>query len=53
MSLTISIILRIHNREEFYKEAINSIIEQNFDKKRLELIIATNVLSVVEYIKNI
>lgn len=51
MSLTISIILRIHNREEFYKEAINSIIEQNFDKKRLELIIATNVLSVVEYIK--
>ena len=51
MSLTISIILRIHNREDFYKEAINSIIEQNYDKENFELIIVTNLLEAVEYLK--
>ena len=48
MSLTISIILRIHNREEYYKEAINSIVEQNYNKNSLEIIIATNVIDAVE-----
>ena len=53
MSPTISIILRIHNREEYYKEAINSIVEQNYNKNSLEIIIATNVIDAVEYLKQL
>lgn len=51
--LNITIILRIHNRKQYFKEAAESIIHQKFPNKNVDILILTNVKEASEYFETL
>lgn len=45
----ITIILRVHNRVKYYREALKSILEQDYEKNLMEIIVLTNIPSVLVF----
>ncbi|EQD33717.1 glycosyltransferase [mine drainage metagenome] len=51
-NLKLTVILRIHGRNQYYKSAINTILNQTFNASLLEIIILTNLKEVSEYLSS-
>ena len=50
--LKVTVFLRIHDRSNFYKEALNSILDQDCQRDAIRLVVLTNLEDVAEYFRN-
>ena len=52
VGLKLTVILRIHDRTQFFRSAFGSILNQTYDANLLEIIVLTNLTDVSDYFSN-